>query len=55
MLLLFGGIWLILTRRVVDPVPLVVGYGVLPIGIVLSTLLSSLSVGKRSRRGPPKR
>lgn len=55
MLLLFGGIWLILSRRVVDPIPLVVGYGVLPIGIVLSTLFSSLSVGKRSRRGPPKR
>lgn len=55
MLLLFGGIWLILSRRVVDPIPLVIGYGVLPLGIVLSTLLSSLSVGKRSRRGPPKR
>lgn len=54
MFLLFGGIWLLLSKHVVDPLPLVVGYGVLPVGIVLSTLLSSLSVGKRSRRRPPK-
>ena len=40
--LLFGGIWLLLTRGVVDPIPLVVGYGVLPLGIVASSLLASL-------------
>jgi len=40
--LLFGGIWLLLTRGVVDPIPLVVGYGVLPLGIVSSSLLASL-------------
>lgn len=40
--LLFGGIWLLLTRGLVDPIPLVVGYGVLPLGIVSSSLLASL-------------
>lgn len=37
-LLLFGGIWLLLTRRLVDPMPLVVGYGVLPLGIAASAV-----------------
>lgn len=42
MLLLFGGIWILLTRQLVDPMPLVVGYGVLPLGIAASALWSSL-------------
>ena len=41
-LVLFGGIWLLLTRQMVDPMPLVVGYGVLPLGIAASSLLGSL-------------
>ncbi len=41
-LFLFGGIWFLLTRGLVDPIPLVVGYGVLPLGIASSSLLSSL-------------
>jgi len=41
-LLLFGGLWLLLTRRLVDPMPLVVGYGVLPLGIAASALWSIL-------------
>jgi hypothetical protein len=40
--ILFGGIWILLTRGLVDPMPLVVGYGVLPLGIALSSLWSSL-------------
>lgn len=40
--ILFGGLWLLLTRRVVDPIPLVVGYGVLPLGITASAVWSSL-------------
>lgn len=39
MALLFGGVWMLLTRGMVDPIPLVVGYGVLPIGITASALL----------------
>lgn len=35
---LFGGLWLLLTRGWVDPIGLVVGYGALPIGIAASTL-----------------
>lgn len=42
-LILFGGIWLLLSKGLVDPIPLVVGYGVLPLGIAASSLLSSLS------------
>lgn len=40
---LFGGIYLLLTRGMVDPIPLVVGYGVLPLGIAASSLFTSLS------------
>jgi hypothetical protein len=47
-LILFGGIWMLLTRGMVDPIPLVVGYGVLPLGIAASSLLTSLA--PRSRR-----
>ncbi len=42
MLILFGGVWILLTRQLVDPMPLVVGYGVLPLGITASALWSSL-------------
>lgn len=37
-LLLFGGVWVLLTRGLIDPIPLVVGYGVLPLGIVAAAL-----------------
>ena len=39
MLLLFGGVWLLLTSRAVDPIPFVVGLGALPIGLVTGSLL----------------
>jgi len=38
-----------LTRGVVDPIPLVVGYGVLPLGIAASTLFRGLSPRARGR------
>ena len=38
MLLLFGGIWLLLTTGKVAPIGLVVGYGVLPLGMVAAAL-----------------
>lgn len=41
-LLFFGGVWFLLTRRLVDPMPLVVGYGTLPLGIAASAVWSSL-------------
>lgn len=40
--LLFGGIWILLTKGLVAPIPLVVGYGVLPLGIAAAGLWSSL-------------
>lgn len=45
---LFGGIWVLLTRGLVDPMPLVAGYGVLPLGIAAASLYTSLA--PRSRR-----
>ena len=41
-LILFGGIWILLTRQLVDPMALAVGYGVLPLGIAGASLWSSL-------------
>jgi hypothetical protein len=40
--LLFGGVWILLTRGLVAPIPLVLGYGVLPLGIAAASLWSSL-------------
>ncbi len=40
MLVLFGGIWLLMTRGLVDPMGLVVGYGALPIGIAIGSIVS---------------
>lgn len=42
-LILFGGIWLLLSKGLVAPIPLVVGYGVLPLGIAAAGLRNSLS------------
>lgn len=50
---LFGGIYVLLTKGIVDPIPLVVGYGVLPLGIASSSLLASLM--PRSRPGSRKK
>ena len=47
---LFGGLWILLTQGVVDPMPLTVGYGVLPLGITAGGLLSSL-LPRSSARG----
>jgi hypothetical protein len=47
-LLLFGGIWLLMSKGIVSPMGLAVGYGSLFIGIALSTMLTSMR--PRSRR-----
>jgi hypothetical protein len=44
---LFGGMYLLLTRGWVDPIALVVGYAVLPLGIAASSLVTGLSPAKR--------
>jgi hypothetical protein len=52
-LVLFGGIYVLLTKHLVDPMPLVVGYGVLPLGIAASSVLTSLVPrGRRASRRP---
>ncbi len=56
MLVLFGGIWFLMTRALVDPIALVVGYGSLPIGISLRGLVPALrprKPGPRTPRGRP--
>ncbi len=37
--ILFGGIWILWKFHAVDPLPLVLGYGALPVGISVGTLL----------------
>lgn len=54
-LVLFGGIALLLRRGWVEAIPLVVGYGVLPLGITASTLLGSLRPASRPGRRRPRR
>ena len=44
---LFGGIYVLLTKGMVDPMPLVVGYGVLPLGIAASSAFTSLAPRRR--------
>jgi hypothetical protein len=39
---LFGGIWILLSKGLVAPIPLVVGYGVLPLGIAAAGLWNGL-------------
>ena len=52
-LVLFGGIYVLLTKHLVDPMPLVVGYGVLPLGIAASSVLGSLAPrGRKASRRP---
>lgn len=48
-LVLFGGAWILMTRGLVDPIGLVVGYGSLPVGVALSGLFSGLKPSKRPR------
>jgi hypothetical protein len=45
MVALFGGIWLVMTRGLVDPMGLVVGYGSLPIGIAIGSIVSDKTSG----------
>jgi uncharacterized membrane protein len=37
---LFGGVWLLMSWHLVDPLPLVVGWGALPVGIAIGSLVS---------------
>jgi hypothetical protein len=38
LLLLGGGVWLLLSRGAAEVLPLLVGFGALPVGIALTTL-----------------
>jgi len=40
MIVLFGGIWMLMAAGLVSPLPLLVGYGSLPIGIAIGSLVS---------------
>lgn len=55
LVVLFGGIYVLLTKGLVDPMPLVVGYGVLPLGIAASSLFAGLAPrGRRPGRPRPR-
>jgi hypothetical protein len=45
MVVLFGGIWIVMTKGLVDPMGLVVGYGSLPIGIAIGSIVSDKTSG----------
>ena len=40
MIALFGGVWMLMSHRLVDPLPMLVGFGALPIGIAIGSLVS---------------
>jgi hypothetical protein len=48
-MVLFGGMWALMTWRVVSPIPLVVGYGSLPIGIAFGAVVSDKTGPRNSR------
>jgi hypothetical protein len=52
---LFGGVWLLMARHLVDPIPLVVGWGALPIGITIGSLVSDKTDRRASAhaKAPP--
>jgi hypothetical protein len=54
--ILFGGVWLLFSSNLVDPISLVVGWGALPVGITLGTLFSDKADrdgSPRGRQAPP--
>jgi hypothetical protein len=52
-LVLFGGVWWLMGANLVDPMPLVVGWGALPIGIALGSILSDKSPRSHAKEAPP--
>ena len=40
MIALFGGVWMLMSHRLVYPLPMLVGFGALPIGIAIGSLVS---------------
>lgn len=54
---LFGGVWLLMSAHLVDPVPMVVGWASLPVGIAVGSLLSDKSdrsPASRAKEAPRK-
>ena len=47
MVVLFGSTWILMTRGLVDPMGLLVGYGSLPIGVAISGLAPALRPKRR--------
>lgn len=52
MLLLFGGAWFLMVKGLVEPLPLVCGYGILPLGIAIGALVSDMGDRDSSTKGP---
>jgi hypothetical protein len=47
MLGLFAGVWILMSRHLVDPVPLLCGFGALPIGIAIGSIVSDRSAARK--------
>jgi hypothetical protein len=53
---LFGGVWLLMSAHLVDPVALVVGWAALPVGIAIGSLVSDktdLPGPSHDKQAPP--
>jgi len=48
---LFGGVWLLMGAKLVDPIPLVVGWCALPVGVALASLISDKTDPETATRG----
>ena len=48
---LFGGVWLLMRSNLVDPIPLVVGWCALPVGIAAGSLTSDKTDPETAPRG----
>jgi len=53
LMILCGIMWLLMTRRLVDPIPLVLGYGSLPMGIAIGGVVSDKTDPGPPREPPP--
>jgi hypothetical protein len=53
---LFGGVWLLMSSKLVDPIALVVGWGALPVGIAVASVFSDKrdpETASRANHAPP--
>lgn len=47
MLGLFAGVWILMSRHLVEPLPLLCGFGALPIGIAIGSMVSDRTAARK--------